>query len=210
MKTQPNQHHNNTSQPNTPTSTTTASTEPTTQPNQGPTLLPSSQEHPVPYRHAFSPRYRVAFETIGPSRTIQSFKDECDINTIMARYQQTGVLPVASGKIPRYEDLTGYDFQEAQNIIAEGKSMFASLPAALRAEFDNDPALFLDFASNPDNREEMAELGLLKPEAASQRQQATPVATPPTGSAPSPLPANPSGISQANPPSINPSAAKPD
>jgi hypothetical protein len=40
--------------------------------------------------------------------------------------------------------------------------MFMSLPAKIRSRFQNDPGAFLDFVQNPENRDEMIELGLAK------------------------------------------------
>lgn len=108
----------------------------------------------------------------------QSFKEECDINTIMAKYIRTGVLDFVAKHEPRYGDCTGQDFQDAQLLIAGAQSMFQDLPAAIRARFDNDPAQFLDFVDDPDSREEAREMGLLKPEAK--------VDTPPQGQAAKP------------------------
>jgi phage internal scaffolding protein len=42
---------------------------------------------------------------------------------------------------------------------------FLALPAKVRARFDNDPALFVDFASDEANRDELKALGLLREEA---------------------------------------------
>lgn len=106
----------------------------------------------------------------------QSFKAECDINTIMAKFIQTGVLDFVAKHEGRYGDCTGLDFQVAQQIIADASSMFQDLPAQVRARFENDPAQFLEFMEDPNSREEARELGLLRPEAAED--------TPPKGKAP--------------------------
>ena len=36
------------------------------------------------------------------------------------------------------------------------------LPAKVRARFDNDPQMFLEFVASEDNRQEAVELGLIK------------------------------------------------
>ena len=59
-----------------------------------------------------------------------------------------------------YGDFTdALGFQEAQNVIAEAASMFETVPAQIREQFDNDPAKFLDFIQDDANREEMEEMG---------------------------------------------------
>lgn len=115
----------------------------------------------------------------GPfGRTKQSFKAECDINNILAKFARTGVIDFANKNEPRYGDVSGLEFQSAQLIIAQGKTMFQELPSALRARFENDPAQFLDFVADEKNRDEARELGLLRPESL----PVTPTATPPVES----------------------------
>ena len=52
------------------------------------------------------------------------------------------------------------EFQEAQNIIAEAKSMFETVPSRIRSDFKNDPELFIAFMQNPKNREAIEDYGL--------------------------------------------------
>lgn len=101
-----------------------------------------------------------------PSRTKQSFRDECDINTILRQFNVTGQLPVGSVQ-PQYGDFSGItDYQSALNAVMAAQDSFLQLPAKVRAKFDNDPALFVEFASNEANRDEMKALGLLHEETA--------------------------------------------
>lgn len=117
-----------------------------------------------PFRHLLSPRRRV-FSPVGSvSMTKQSFRDECDINVIMARYQATGVLPVVQVKEGRFLDVPVDDYQTAMFKVAEAKSMFAGLPAKVRDRFGNDPGKLLEFLQDDRNVAEARELGLVKPE----------------------------------------------
>lgn len=101
-----------------------------------------------------------------PSRTQQNFKDECDINVIMERFGKTGQVP-GNLRLPSYDDFTGVtDFQSAMNAVREASEGFMELPAKLRAQFDNDPQLFLEFVADDANRDKAVELGLIKPPAA--------------------------------------------
>lgn len=117
-------------------------------------------------------------------KTKQSFKDECDINVLMARYEKTGVMPDYGGREGRYLDCTGIDFRESQEMVAQAKSLFAQLPWQVRERFRNDPAQMLDFVEDERNRDEARELGLLKPEAAPAEPPATPPAPPPAATQP--------------------------
>ncbi len=101
-----------------------------------------------------------------PSRTQQSFRDECDINNILRQFNVTGQLPVGSVQ-PQYGDFSGItDYQSALNAVMAAQDSFLQLPAKVRARFDNDPALFVEFASQEANRDEMKALGLLHEETA--------------------------------------------
>lgn len=48
------------------------------------------------------------------------------------------------------------------NQIVQAQDMFMSLPSKIRNRFGNDPSQFLDFVSDPLNKDEMRSLGLLK------------------------------------------------
>lgn len=117
--------------------------------------------------------------------TDQSFKEEADINTIMARYQSTGEMPVINQTHPQYLDVTEQDFQLHMNFILEAQALFDDLPSALRDRFGNDPGAFLGFCSDEANYDEMARLGLLSEEATTRYQSSLKPA--PTAS---PAPAN--------------------
>jgi len=99
-----------------------------------------------------------------PSRTQQQFRDECDINNIMERYGVTGELPLGSVQ-PQYGDFSGItDYQSALNQVIAAQDSFLALPSKVRARFDNNPAYFIDFASDEANKDEMKALGLLREE----------------------------------------------
>lgn len=95
-----------------------------------------------------------------PSRTKQSFRDECNINRIMAKYEKTGLASWVSANEGRYGDFAAFDFHEAQNFIADANSMFQGLPAEVRYQFDNDPGKFLNFVEDPSNEAKMISMGL--------------------------------------------------
>ena len=106
---------------------------------------------------------KVSFDSPqGESMTKQSFRDECDINVLMRRYEKTGLLDHVNTHQGDYGDfINAPDFHTAMNQILTAEHMFQSLPARIRARFANDPGAFLEFAQNPENADEMAELGLI-------------------------------------------------
>jgi phage internal scaffolding protein len=92
----------------------------------------------------------------------QHFKDECDINNILRQFNLTGVLP-ESPLSPRYGDFTGIgDYHTALNQVIAAEDGFMSLPANLRARFENDPAQLIEFLNNPENYNEAISLGLVE------------------------------------------------
>lgn len=97
--------------------------------------------------------------------TEQHHREQCDVNQIMARFKRSGAIDHVSKHGPTYQDNTSLDYHTGMNIVAQANTMFAELPASVRKRFHNDPAQFLDFVQNPKNKTEMAELGLLTPEA---------------------------------------------
>lgn len=108
------------------------------------------------------PDFGLSFAGI-QSMAKQSFKDEADINNLVARFDRTGVWSdKPATRQPRYGDFTsGEDYRDIQNRIAAIKEEFAELPSDLRRQFNNDPSEMLDFLADPENAEEAIELGLL-------------------------------------------------
>lgn len=98
----------------------------------------------------------------GKGRTKVQFKQDCDVNRIMARFQKTGELPQRGNpQKPLYGDFTQVGtFQESLNIVAEAQAQFQALPSRVRARFQNDPATFLEFCGKKENLPEMVKLGL--------------------------------------------------
>lgn len=98
-----------------------------------------------------------------PSLTRQSEKEEADINTIVKNFGLTGKLPQGV-RIPTYGDFdTVSDYQSALAAIREADESFMKLDASIRERFGNDPQVFLEYCSNPDNLDGMRELGLAVP-----------------------------------------------
>lgn len=97
-----------------------------------------------------------------PTLTQQHQADETDINLIVKRYMQTGVLP-QSRLEPLYGDFETFNFHDAQNRIRAAEEAFMAIPAEIRQRFNNDPATFVEFAANPENESELIRLKLRDP-----------------------------------------------
>lgn len=98
-----------------------------------------------------------------PSMTQQHFKDECDVNNILKRYVETGILENIGPGV--YTDLMeAGDYRQAIHTIMNADEAFKLLPSNIRKEFGNDPAAFMEFIHDPDNKERGIELGLFNEE----------------------------------------------
>ena len=95
------------------------------------------------------------------SLTHQEFAEESDINTIIDRFG-IGENPIEIQQWVSNVDIADApnDYQSVMNQLNEARDQFMSLPAKVRTQFDNDPALFVDFVSDPGNGEELVRLGL--------------------------------------------------
>lgn len=96
--------------------------------------------------------------------TRQEFRDECDINVLMATYERNGRLDHINRMQPQYLDVSDVpDLPRAIAIMDEAQRAFMTLPASTRREFDQDPVKFVDFAMDPANLSRMREWGLAPP-----------------------------------------------
>lgn len=95
-------------------------------------------------------------------RTKQSFLQEVDINRIIDKYDNTGIITHLNRAEARYEDVSDLtDFYDAMETVRRANVEFMKLPAHVRKIFDNDPAKFLDAAHDPEKRDKLAEAGLI-------------------------------------------------
>lgn len=97
-----------------------------------------------------------------PSKTVQSDLPQSDINFIVKQFGLTHSLPYGRS-VPVYADYSDApnDYHAAMNFLRDSDQAFLTLDADIRSRFNNNPGEFLDFVSNPDNREEAASLGLV-------------------------------------------------
>lgn len=113
----------------------------------------------------FSDRERCSITPGGECLTEQHHKDDCDINMIVKRATQTGIMPGASGQ-PQYLDCPAMDYHQALELVREADGAFAGLPSEVRAEFGNDPYALLTAielaGSDDDVKGRLQELGVIE------------------------------------------------
>lgn len=97
-------------------------------------------------------------------RAVQADARHTDMNFIMERYLNTGVVP-QSRVMPFYGDASAApDLMTAMNIVCEANEAFEALPAHVRDYFDNSPEKFLRFMGDEDNHSKAVKLGLIDPD----------------------------------------------
>lgn len=127
------------------------------------------------HRTRYSERRRVQKFFEDPSRAKDSMREECDINNIVKKHRQTGILQHVSGRTPQFGDFSEVsDYQTALNQVMAAQESFMALPASVRSRFGNDPGQFLAFVGDPNNREEAIKLGLVTPPATPTAESADP------------------------------------
>lgn len=98
-----------------------------------------------------------------PSAAKQSFKDEVDINNIVAKFQTTGQLPHVSDAEPNYGYAPALDYHEAMNLVIRSRETFDALPVETRHALDYSVENMLSLVSDSERADEARELGLLPP-----------------------------------------------
>ncbi len=88
-------------------------------------------------------------------RTKQSYKDECDIQKIMARAEKAGTISHLTKFGGVYSDFSDFDFQEQTQMLTRGREIFDELPGELRQEFGQSPAKFFEYVNDPANVDEL-------------------------------------------------------
>lgn len=112
-------------------------------------------------------RVEVGFNTGDESPVEQHHRDNCDITNIIKQYDRTGLITHVTKAVQEYGDFTLInEYQESLNTVIAAQEAFQELPSHIRKRFNNDPGAFFEFATNPDNKDQMIELGLAMPSVA--------------------------------------------
>lgn len=97
-----------------------------------------------------------------PSLTVQSGKDDADINVIVKRFGLGAQMPEAAS-IAQYGDFSEVaDYQSAIHQVMAAEDAFMALPPDVRSRFGNDPGQLWLFLHDPSNLDEARELGLVQ------------------------------------------------
>jgi phage internal scaffolding protein len=118
----------------------------------------------IKFRKAYDPHKKYVFNTEGESLTQQHFKDECDVINIIKKHDRNGIIEHVQRGQARYGDFSEVaGYREALDLIRDAQDEFMTIPSDIRKKFDNDPGKFYEFVSNPDNKEELKQMGFIEP-----------------------------------------------
>lgn len=109
------------------------------------------------YMETIGSRRAAGEELYGDGRTKQAFKDETDINKLLARAargESLSHLVKYGGVYSDFSDME--DLLSAHAKLERGRRIFADLPGEVRREFSNDPAAFFKFVNDPANAGDLA------------------------------------------------------
>lgn len=111
----------------------------------------------------------------GKSMTRQSFKDQVNINTILAKYRKSGMIEHLNRVSPFYGDVSELQgYQESLAVVQRADELFGALSSDVRARFGNDPSRMVDFLRDSRNFDEAVKMGLIvkRPEKAPEAPKA--------------------------------------
>lgn len=116
----------------------------------------------VLYSPVFDERGHMELKEVGRENLydfIQSHKESCDINVILARFA-AGDTSVLAKRQAFYADITEFPttYSEVINTMHQAQDYFAHLPVEVKAKFGHD---FNRFIASLDDPQALADLGLI-------------------------------------------------
>lgn len=108
---------------------------------------------------------QTAVENGEEVRTEQAHKAEVDINQIVKRHAGREDLLMNTSQIMnlQFDDNPTNDFQEMMNMVIQGQQAFEQLPLEIKRKFGYNPAEYMDYVRNPDNRYQLIQWGMIEP-----------------------------------------------
>lgn len=110
----------------------------------------------------YNPGPSDGIKFIEESLTHQEFYEDTKTENIINKYVRIGANPYLPASVGQFLDTTTIsDFQTNMERFRAVSEYFESLPSDIRLKFGNDPKYFAQFASNPENKNALQELGLI-------------------------------------------------
>lgn len=123
----------------------------------------------------YNPPPAVSEKNDSPTMTQQHYKDECDLNQILARHRVEGELNAMqlrqllaqsamgadSARVPRFEDVSDLpDLSYIKKSFIAASRAFAHLPIQARVAFGNNPEVFYSAMTDKSQHGKVRDLGL--------------------------------------------------
>lgn len=107
-------------------------------------------------------RERVTTPLGSEVKTKQSFKNQCDINDLVARHRRTGLVDHTTSRKPLYGDFTAAtDLFTHINATNAAEDEFRTLPAQVRRLCNEDPVELLNLLATEPGCESLRTAGLV-------------------------------------------------
>lgn len=106
----------------------------------------------------YTPRQRTQIAFAAQGKTQQHFKAQVNINNIVRRYTQTGVVDHLATRPVKYGYASALDFGQVMRNMAALRSDFEHLPDHVREHFDNSAAAFIDAMADENRQAELREV----------------------------------------------------
>jgi len=108
-------------------------------------------------------RPRVQTVNTGPELTVQSDKAFGDINHILKKYKEVGILDGLRNADLVFKDVSEFtDLVDALGQVKVAEKEFLKLPSKVRRVFHNDVAEWLDAAHDPEKIDALVKAGIIK------------------------------------------------
>ncbi len=111
-------------------------------------------------------RPRSKYQTVNtlPSETVQADSEKADINKILKRYKEIGIIDQLNITEAMFPDVTEIgDFQDVMQTARAAEMEFMKLPSKVREIFKHDVANWLDTAHDQEKRTSLIEEGVIEP-----------------------------------------------
>lgn len=120
-----------------------------------------SKEQQKDYRGKLRSKYQTVNND--PSETVQSDAPLADIQKILAKYQEVGIIDHLNDAESVFRDVTEFtDYADAMRNLKVAEQTFMELPSKVREIFHHDVAEWLDAAHDPEKRDALVEAGFVK------------------------------------------------
>jgi len=112
-------------------------------------------------RGKYSKRIAVIAPSADDGMTQQHFKDQVDINNILAKYRRTGVVEHVKKARELYGDFTELgEYARDLDKVAKAQQTFEMMPAEIRNQFKNSIQGFFEFIGDEKNKDQCVKWGI--------------------------------------------------